>query len=102
MSVGLADLQDLAIAHDADAVGQHHRLFEVVRHMHEGDAEAAVQALQLRLQHLLQLDVERRQRLVEQQQLGRRDHRARQRHALLLAARQLARKARRDIPASAA
>ena len=57
--VGTTDLQDLTAAHDADAVGQHHRFFQVMGDMDEGDTELAVQALQFGLQHFLQLDVER-------------------------------------------
>ena len=48
-------------------------------------------ALQLLLHLLAQLQVERAERLVEQQHLGPVDQRARQRDALALAARQLAR-----------
>jgi hypothetical protein len=64
-----ADLQDLAASHHADAVGQHHRFLEIVRDMKEGDAEAAMEPLELGLQHFLQLHVEGRQRLVQQKQL---------------------------------
>ena len=49
--------------------------------------------------HLLaQLGVEVGERLVEQQHVGPDDERARQRHALLLAARELARQASRQSP----
>jgi hypothetical protein len=54
----------------------------------EGDAEP-LQRLQLLLHLLAQLQVERAQRLVQQQHLGLVDQRARQRHALALAARKL-------------
>src|SRR3546814_17476557 len=52
-----------------------------------------LQALQLDLHLLAQLEVERRERLVEQQHLGLAGERARQRHALLLSAGELSRPA---------
>src|SRR3546814_17243097 len=52
-----------------------------------------LQALQLDLHLLAQLEVERRERLVEQQHLGLAGERARQRHALLLSAGELPRPA---------
>ena len=54
-------------------------------------------ALQLALHLLAQLQVERAERLVEQQHLRLADQRARQRHALALAARQLRRPALADV-----
>ena len=60
----------------------------------EGEAERALQGLQLALHRLAQLQVERAERLVEQQHLRAQDQRARQRHALALAAGQLRRLAR--------
>ena len=57
-----------------------------MRHQQRGDAERALQLLQLDLQLLAQLAVERAQRLVEQQDVGLEDDGAGQRHALLLAA----------------
>ena len=59
----------------------------------EGQAEALLDVDQLELGALAQLLVERAQRLVEQQHLGALDDRAGQRHALLLAARELVRAA---------
>ena len=38
---GRAQLQDAAIAHHANAVGEHHRLFEIVRDVYESDADAS-------------------------------------------------------------
>ena len=58
-----------------------------------GDPELALDFLDLDLHGGAQVPVERRERLVEQQHLGTDDERARQRDALLLAARQLARSA---------
>ncbi len=57
----------------------------------EGDADLALDALQLDLHLLAQLEVERAERLVEQQDLRVVHERTGQRDALLLAARQLRR-----------
>ena len=70
------------------------RLLLVVGHVDEGDSDVRLQALQLDLHLLAQLQVERAQRLVEQEHTRAHDERARQRDALLLAARELARPAR--------
>ena len=83
---GAADLHDAAAAHDADGVAHRQRLFLVVGDQDEGDADLALQVLQLDLHVAAQLAVERGQRLVEQQHGRPVDQRARQRHALLLAA----------------
>ena len=56
-----------------------------------GQPELALQPLDLDLHVEPQILVERGERLVEQQELGLEDKRARQRHALLLAAGELAR-----------
>ena len=87
---GRADLQDLARRHHRDAVRHRQRLFLVVGDEDEGDAGLVLQPLQLDLHLLAQLVVERGERLVEQQHLRLRRERARQRHALLLAAGDLA------------
>ena len=63
----------------------------VVRDEHEGDAERPLQRFKLLLHLLAQLQVERSQRLVEQQDLRLVDERARQRHPLPLPAGQLTR-----------
>ena len=57
----------------------------------ERDPEDALEILQLGLHVAAQLEVERAERLVEQQHLGPVDDGARERDALLLAARELAR-----------
>ena len=62
----------------------------VVRDEKEGDAELPLQRLELGLHLFAQLEVERAQRLVEQLHLRLVDERARQRHTLALAARELA------------
>ena len=61
----------------------------------EGHAQALLDPEQLELRLLAQLLVERAQRLIEQQQLGPLDQRARQRDALALPAGQLMRLALR-------
>jgi hypothetical protein len=70
-------------------IGQHERLRLVVRDVDERRAEIRLQLLQLDLHVLAQLEVERAQRLVEQQQRGLEHEAPRDRHPLLLAARQL-------------
>ena len=83
-------LQPAAVDH-RDLVGQRQRLGLVVGDVDEGDAGAALQALQLDAHLLAELGVEVGQRLVEQQDF-RLDHEAAgQRHALLLAAGELVR-----------
>jgi hypothetical protein len=61
-----------------------------VGHEHEGDADVALQLLQLDLHLLAQLEVERAERLVQQQHLGPDHERAGQRDPLPLAAGELA------------
>ena len=85
----------LAVSEHRDAVRHGHRLGLVVRHVDHGDAELAMDALDLELHLLAQVLVERAERLVEQENVGIEDEAARERHALLLAARQLARVALR-------
>ena len=78
-----------AVVHHDDAIGHGQRLFLVVRHHDRGDAEPPLQPADLEAQRLAHPRVERGQRLVEQEQGGLRRERAGQRHALLLAAREL-------------
>ena len=86
-----ADLLDHAVVHDDDAVGDRERLFLVVRDHDRRHAELSLQRADLAAQaHALER-VERRQRLVEQEQARRGGERARERDALLLAARELGR-----------
>ena len=86
-----ADLADDALVHDRDAGGERHRLFLVVGHDDEGDADLLLDVHDLELRLLAQLLVERAERLVEQQQLRLLGERAGERHALALAARELMR-----------
>ena len=93
-AVRMVDLRRAAAFHHHHAVADRHRLALVVRDHHRGGTDLALDLAQLELHLLAQLGVEVRQRLVEQEH-RRLDHqRARQRHALPLAARELARIAR--------
>jgi hypothetical protein len=69
----------------------------VVRDIDEGDADLALQRLEFFLHLLAQLQVQRPQRLVEQEHRRAVDQRAGQRDALALAARQLAGLARAHL-----
>ena len=91
---GRADLLDPAVVEDREAVAHRERLLLVVRHVDERDADLALDALELDLHLLAQLEVERAERLVEQQQPRAVDDRARERDALALAAGELGRLAR--------
>ena len=85
-----ADLLDFAGHEHRHAVGQRHRLFLVVGDVDGGDAERALQLLQLGARFQPQLGVEIGEGLVEQEQPRLAHDGAGQRAALLLAARQLA------------
>ena len=87
---GVADLLDVPVRHHREAVAHHERLLLVVRDVDERDADLALDAHQLELHLLAELEVERAERLVEQQHRGFVDERPRQRDALLLAAGELA------------
>ena len=86
-----AHLFEPALVEHADAVAHRQRLVLVVRDEQERDAQTPLQRLQLALHLLAQLQVQRAQRLVEQQHLRLADQRARQRHPLALATRELRR-----------
>ena len=75
--------------HDGDAARERHRLVLVVRDDDERRAELVLEVRELELRVLAQIHVERRERLVEQQELRPLDKGARKRDALLLAAREL-------------
>ena len=70
-------------------VGENQRLGLVVRNVDERRAEIGLQLLQLDLHVLAELQIERAERLVEQQQRRLEDEAPRDRDALLLAAREL-------------
>ena len=86
-----ADLLDPAVVHDDDLVGHGHRLDLVVGDVDRGGLQPLVQVLDLGAHRDAQLGVEVRQRLVEQEHLRVAHDRAAHRHALALAARELAR-----------
>ena len=67
-----AHLLDRALVHHHDAVGHGQRLLLVVRDHDRGDAEPALQRADLLAQVHAHLGIERRERLVEQEQPGRR------------------------------
>ena len=79
-----AELLDVPLVHDGDRVGHRHRLFLVVRDVDERDLDLVLDPLELQLQLLAELQVERSERLVEEQHPRTVDERARQRHPLLL------------------
>ncbi len=90
--LGRSFLHHAALVHHGDPVGNRHRLFLIVCHVYGGDRQPALQVSNL-LSHLdAQLRIEVGQRLIEQQHAWLDDDRARQRDALLLAARELSRK----------
>ena len=86
----------MAGVHHDQALAERHRLDLVVRDEQRRDAELAVQLLDLQPRLRAQLGVEVRQRLVEQEHLRLAHDRAAHRHALALAARELARLARQE------
>ncbi len=100
------ELLDPAAMKHGDPIGHRQRLGLVVRHVDDRHAEALVQAADLELHLLAQLLVERAERLVHQDQLRLEHQRARQRDALLLAARELrpaaGRRTLRAAPSSSA
>ena len=85
----VADLVDHAVAHDRNPVGHGQRLALVVGDVDEGDADPSLNGAQLGAHVLAQFQVERRERLVEQQHLGLDGERARDGDALSLASREL-------------
>jgi hypothetical protein len=86
-----AELLDAPLGHDGEAVGHRQRLLLVVRDVEEGDADLALDCLQLELERPAELRVERTQRLVEEKDARVEHERPRKRHPLLLPARELVR-----------
>jgi hypothetical protein len=70
MSRGVPTCRILPLIHDRETVRHGERLFLVVGDEDERDAGLVLQPLELDLHVLAQLQIERRQRLVEQQNLG--------------------------------
>ena len=89
--LGVAQLLVAAVVHHGDAVGHRHRLLLVVGHVDERDPDLLLDALELDLHLLAQLEVEGAERLVEEEDGGPVDERPRERDALRLAARDLGR-----------
>ncbi len=87
-------LLDVPGLHHADVVGEREGLVLVVRDEQGGGAGALEDVAQIEREPLAQVGVEVREGLVEQQDRRRRRQRARERDALLLAARELVRIAR--------
>ena len=83
------DLDQPPVLEDRDAVAHRQRLALVVGDVDDRGADPLVQLAQFDLHRLPQLLVERRQRLVHQDQARLEDHGACQRHALALAAGEL-------------
>ena len=75
--------------HNRDAVAHGERFFLVVRHVEKRNVEFALKALELELHLLAQLEIERTQRLIEQQDLGPVDQGTGDSDALLLTTGQL-------------
>ena len=88
-----AELLDPAARHHREPVRHRQRLLLVVRDVEEGDADLALDRLELDLELAAELRVERAERLVEQEHRRREHERARQRDSLLLPARELVRAA---------
>ena len=66
--VGRADLQQLAVAHHADAIAEHDRLGLIVRHVKRGHAGLLEDDAKIVAQPQAQFGIEIGQRLVQQQQ----------------------------------
>ena len=82
-----------AVVHDDHVVRHGERFFLIVGHEDGGDADVALDRLQLDPHLLAQVGIESRQRLVEEQHIGLDDDGPGQRDALLLTARELRRQA---------
>src|SRR5262249_25299411 len=81
-----ADLHDFPIRHYRDPVRHHHRLILVMGHQEYRDADAALNFLDLDLQLLAQLAVERTQGFIEKQGVGLEHQSPSKGNALLLPA----------------
>ena len=88
---GRADLLDAALVEHRDAVAHRERLALVVGDEDERDADVALDLLQLDLHLLAELEVERTERLVEEQHPRSVHERPRERDPLALSTRELVR-----------
>ena len=89
-ALGRVVLLDAAVAHDRQPVAERQRLGLVVGDEHGGEAEAAVELVDLGRHLVAQAGVEVAQRLVEQDEVGAGDEPAGEGDALLLATAELA------------
>ena len=81
-----ADLLDVPRVHHRDPIAHRQRFLLVVGHVDEGDPDLALDSLEFELHDVAQLEVQRSERLVEQQSAGVVDQGAGQRNPLLLTA----------------
>ena len=86
-----ADLLELALVHNDDAVRKRHGLLLIVGYEYDRDAEVALDFFQLLAHLLTDFCIERGERLVEQEQGGLEEQAARDGDTLLLAAGHLVR-----------
>ena len=84
-----ADLRDPAFLHDHDPVAQFHGFRLIVGHIDRRDAQRPQQTVEFAAQPVSKCRVERRQRLVKQQDAGPDRDRPRKRDALALTAGEL-------------
>ncbi|MNZ80381.1 hypothetical protein D3C78_990130 [compost metagenome] len=84
-------MQDLAGGHHGNAIGQGQGFFLIVGDENEGDPGFFLHALEFDLHFLAQLEVQGRQRFIQQQHFGFRRQGPGQSHPLLLAAGQFGR-----------
>jgi len=87
------ELLHAPVAENGDPVGHAERLALIVGHVDKGDADLLLNRLQFDLHLLAQAQVQRAERLVEQQHLRPVDQRTRERDALFLSSRQPRRRA---------
>ena len=83
--LGRANLEQLAVVHDGNAVAHRERLFLIVGDEHEAHPQLALERLEFALHLLTELEVESAERFIEEKHLGFVDERPRERHPLLLA-----------------
>ena len=88
-----AHLFDAAMVHHCDSIGHDQGFLLVVGHVDEGHADAVLQILQLHLHVPAHLQIQRSERLVQQQHRRLQHERSGEGDALLLAPRKLARPA---------
>ena len=68
--LGCADLEQLAVVHDGNAVAHRERLFLVVGDEHEAHPQLALERLEFALHLLTELEVESAERFIEEKHLG--------------------------------